>query len=1191
MELTGALAAAGHLLNDKEKPIHQNTKKNNSRRKQAAPNGANIYMSNSTKKISNLAGKLAEDRYKKSKSPNQTGIIPQMYNRRKKNNKIEMNEHFSDMSDSEFTEMSDDMSKQEQGSVGGPNCLVSDCSKIVDNRKHEREFVKNTSNDKNNFLQQFDGLKFDNHGTPVSQNSVPNKFGQGASTSRLEMERELSLKGGFSNFDADNDLTYNVVEKDKFVHNNMTPFFSGRAGYGMNELHENKLRQVNQRKMEQFTGSIDNIEYRPKTERKPLFSPTVGMTNIYGGQASTDFYESRYVPSKEKKNELPFQQIRVTPGLNLGYNQVGSQGYHDSYRPPEKTVDELRPANKPKISYKGRIVEGMKGTKGPISSKMSKRRPTTFKENSTKDMIKGVGAIRAPAITGEIDKNRLGTENRGTVETPYFAAPKYEHELAKPEHLMEKYKETSRRSFKEADPRNVTKVSGQQARPHDESFNPKETQRAQENNHIGVVGTKGQGGHYAFDTVNNVPEATMRDMHGEAQRAGQIGNGQFNKATAFDMINNIAEPTMRDMHSKTERAGQIGAGQFNKGTAFDMINNIAEPTMRDMHLKAERAGQIGTGHFNKGTAFDMINNIADQTMRDIYGKTERAGQLGNGQFNKAPAFDMINNISDPTFRDIHSKTERAGQLGNGQFNKAPAFDMINNIADPTLRDIHSKTERAGNVGTGQYGKHTAFDMINNIADPTMRDIHSKTERAGNVGTGQYGKHTAFDMINNIADPTMRDIHSKTERAGQIGTGQYSKHTAFDMINNIADPTMRDIHSKTERAGQIGTGQYNKHTAFDMINNIADPTMRDIHLKTDRAGQIGTGQYSKHTAFDMVNNIADPTMRDIHSKTDRAGQVGTGQYSKHVAFDMINNIADPTMRDIHGKADRSGNVGNGQFSKHVAFDMINNIADPTMRDIHSKTERLGHIGNGQHSKHVAFDMINNIADPTMRDIHNKNRPGVAGSNGKEKHVAFDYINSVPDNTMRDIHNKNRPGVAGSNGKEKHVAFDYINSVPDNTMRDIHNKNRPGIAGSNGKEKQYAFDYINNVPDNTMRDMHNKNRPGIAGSNGKESQTSRADANHMITNIAKEKISKGRAPTNSNYSKGPTMDYTIMNLKDQKQMNRELYPDSKDTTSGKMSMLHTRIPNSVLEENQRLESYIKETLKGNPLINNLIYKSSE
>lgn len=81
---------------------------------------------------------------------------------------------------------------------------------------------------------------------------------------------------------------------------------------------------------------------------KPLFSPFLGLTNPYGQSVVTDFYDSAYMPSKDRRNELPIQPTKVATGLNLGYNRTDTNKYD---RPLPKTVAELR-QEKPKTTYK-----------------------------------------------------------------------------------------------------------------------------------------------------------------------------------------------------------------------------------------------------------------------------------------------------------------------------------------------------------------------------------------------------------------------------------------------------------------------------------------------------------------------------------------------------------------------------------------------------------------------------------------------------------------------------------------------------------------------------------------------------------------------------------------------------------------------------------------------------------------------
>ena len=920
MDLLGGLAFVGNLLNNKDKN-NQETDTSTNVKSKSPPysNFDNIYTSQYSKRASRIAKDLASAKFKDSLNPEKTGVIPRFYNRRKQDTKIHVdpdylgnsgsNDDFN--SDSEFTESFGNNScssptnscesntiKSKKIDYDDPLTFIKASDNITNNTAYETKFLKDQKSARNSFLTQFEDLTFDNPGAPVSSNSIATKSGVNGQTAKIELERKLALDGGYSQFKTEDDMTYNMVNKANFVHNNMKPFFSGRT-YGQDPYHEGKLNDVKQRKLEFFTGSANNVEWRPRTERRPLFDPSIGQTNIYGTPVMTDYYESRYIPSLERKGELPFQPTRIGPGLNLGYNDIGLHGYTDTYRVLPKTVDELRVANNPKVSYKGMIVEGMKGQRGPLPSKLFKRHPLTYKENKDEDILPTLGYLRAPSIYGNVDPDNMATVNRGAKETPWYSAAKLFTDKSTPDGLIPKVRDAFKQPYKHAAPRNVQSLEAKAVKVH-EGYVPRETQRVTANPYIGPAGIAQIEKIYAFDKINAIPDPNMRTVHDKTDRAGFIGQQTFDKTYAFDKINAIPDPNMRTVHDKTDRAGFVGNPTFDKTYAFDKINAIPDPNMRTIHDKTERAGFIGNPTFDKTYAFDKINAIPDPNMRTIHDKTERAGFIGNPTFDKTYVFDKINAIPDPNMRTIHDKTERAGFIGNPTFDKTYVFDKINAIPDPNMRTIHDKTERAGFIGNTTFDKTYAFDKINAIPDPNMRTVHDRTERAGFIGTGAFDKTYAFDKINAIPDPNMRTVHDKTERAGFIGTGAFDKTYAFDKINAIPDPNMRTVHDKTDRAGFMGNGELSKTYAFDKINAIPDPNMRTVHDKTDRAGFMGNGELSKTYAFDKINAIPDPNMRTVHDKTDRAGFMGNGELSKTYAFDSINAIPDATMRDIHNK---------------------------------------------------------------------------------------------------------------------------------------------------------------------------------------------------------------------------------------------------------------------------------------------------
>jgi hypothetical protein len=147
--------------------------------------------------------------------------------------------------------------------------------------------------------------------------------------------------------DADKNQYYSLngeqVETDYFKHSNMMPFFGGKIRSTVNE-------KANESIMDNYLGA--GSQHITKSEQSPLFSPNEKYQWAHGAPNSNDFYQSRVNPSMRMANVKPFEEIKVGPGLGLGYTAEGSGGYNsgtmmrESWQP--KSVDELRTANKQK---------------------------------------------------------------------------------------------------------------------------------------------------------------------------------------------------------------------------------------------------------------------------------------------------------------------------------------------------------------------------------------------------------------------------------------------------------------------------------------------------------------------------------------------------------------------------------------------------------------------------------------------------------------------------------------------------------------------------------------------------------------------------------------------------------------------------------------------------------------------------
>ena len=953
-------------------------------------NETDIYNSNNKSRVKSMTDKLASDRFARSDD----------------RNIIHNNENFSDSeySDSEYSggksyHTVNSVPKNEAINFSDPSFFINTQENFIDNRKHERRIVKKNG-DNNNFKSQFDPLQFDNPTDPSSYNAVNNTNGSNATAKRAETERRLALDGGYSNFGEQSDNTYGIFPADRLTHNNMVPYFRS-SSYGNNNEFNLKRNAINQRKMEEFTGSTDNVAFRHKREQKPLFSPLVGMTNIHGNQVNTEEFSGRYIPSKERRGELPFQQIRVTPGLNLGANQEATSGFHDMHRVYPKTTDELRLANNPKISYKGVIIPGMKGEKGPVVAQPVQRKANTFRELTPDDYAGGLSYIRAPKLEGEINKNNIATVNRGVSDQQWYGGAENRTQST-PDTFRGNYKQSSRQNFKHAGPGPVTMVDSLQARPDSNSYIPDPTQRSQSNTYIGPAGTSRTEGGHAFNVVNGMPEPTKRDLYGRSDRAGATVTGSHKGYHVYD-LNDVPDINMRNIHSSTDRAG--------KG-----VNVTSQ------------------GHHT----FDP-NDVPNINMRNIHGSTDRAGKGVNVTSQGHHTFDP-NDVPNINMRNIHSSTDRAGKGVNVTSQGHHTFDP-NDVPDINMRNIHSSTDRAGKgVNVTSQGHHT-FDP-NDVPNINMRNIHGSTDRAGKgVNVTSQGHHT-FDP-NDVPDINMRNIHGSTDRAGTNINGAYKGHNTFDP-NDVPDMNMRNIHNKTDRAGAGVNGAHKGNHAFDP-NDVPDNNMRNIHNKIDRAGAGVNGAHKGIHAFDP-NDVPDVTMRTIHGRTDRAGAGVNGTHKSHHVYDP-SDVPDPTKRDMY-KSKRSGGGAQSANEKPYTFEYINNIPDSTGRDMY-KSKRSAGGAQSVNEKPYTFDYINNIPDPTGRDMYKSKRSAGGAQSVNEKPYTFDYINNIPDPTERDMHKSGRAagGAYASSQEAQRSRRDANNMLVNITKEQISKGRSPTTSNYN------------------------------------------------------------------------------------------------------------------------------------------------
>jgi hypothetical protein len=164
-----------------------------------------------------------------------------------------------------------------------------------------------------------------------------------------------------------------IVQSDE-GHNNMVPYFGANI---TQSLYNGATDGI----LDTYTGSGKNTFFH-KEEAPAFFKPEAGTGLPWGRQVETDFEQSRMVSAMRMANVFPIEQTQVGPGVNDGYTNLPSGGYQqDAIREfaLPRTTDELRVANKPKLTYEGEIVPGAHYITEPgIQAPVKKNRPDRF---------------------------------------------------------------------------------------------------------------------------------------------------------------------------------------------------------------------------------------------------------------------------------------------------------------------------------------------------------------------------------------------------------------------------------------------------------------------------------------------------------------------------------------------------------------------------------------------------------------------------------------------------------------------------------------------------------------------------------------------------------------------------------------------------------------------------------------------
>jgi hypothetical protein len=307
------------------------------------PNGATIYSSNVVEEANNELLQRSLKNYKDAQNPAETGMLPPLFNT--------------------------------YGAVGNESMM----SPIVSTNFNQHNLQDNAKMYELNRLSDVaknSSTKLDVDLRPMFR-SLGEVVGRQNSTElptfqSTAKQTEVSL------------LTGMPIERE---HNNMVPFFGSNVKQNVETFSNTPLLDLH-------TGNTSTFQH--KKESQPLFSNK--PENIYGNPVfSASVNTERYIPSLYRQNEMPFEKERIAAP------KAGT--FENPIKPSFKTVNELRPGNRPKDTYKGRTISGKMGDVRGIQADVVKRRPDTFYEKTPGHLFTTVGDFVAPEAPQNFKSN------------------------------------------------------------------------------------------------------------------------------------------------------------------------------------------------------------------------------------------------------------------------------------------------------------------------------------------------------------------------------------------------------------------------------------------------------------------------------------------------------------------------------------------------------------------------------------------------------------------------------------------------------------------------------------------------------------------------------------------------------------------------------------------------------------------
>jgi hypothetical protein len=709
------------------------------------------------------------------------------------------------------------------------------------------------------FVNQFDDLRFDNISLPSSINEAHTTL-TGINTS---LQRNLDFHNNYSQFQ-NTDMHFDVVSREEFVHNNMTPHTSYR------DFDVNADRTS--RKLENFTGAFEY--YKPKTEAPHLFEPMKDLTFVNGMPTITNALQNRYLPSNKNNNgNLPFQtNVKIIPGLD-NQNQLGA---HSVYRILPKNVDHLRSDINQKITYENKPLETVKkGEFRGANPYLTKFKMPDFREIKVTDFVSSKATVDAPKQTGPF----TNVQTMRNEQEHYILNPPVNTNRGKRQGKENTYFEPAKKeNYMNDNARSVSTNYNKPVMTNVKSFSNYDNQRTTTNSDYIAPVKKIESNSYVID-YKDIPLTTVRELMINNDNMLGVRSDQATYVFSNDMVLPI---TNRQIHNNTDILGpsnivKMGATYNNEqakttqrpSTNYNTVLNTTKEIKNGILYNNDQAKitQRPTTNYNDaGNISKEIKNGViyndDQAKPTI--KQTTLIPTHSAMVSNPNTQSYIRDIKDKAKNTYREQTEHTKIIGGANSNIDSNY--VRNLLDKariTQRESMDNTQYVGHINS-QANESTYMKDYSDIAKATIRQQLEDTQYIGHINS-HANESTYSKNYNDIAKPTIKQTTLLPTPGGRVNNTNMGNYT------NITDEMKTTIKQTTFLENYKGGahGEIDKQISHDAANNMSCDDRREISTYNRAANGKGDdyGPYIDENNVRLNEPLLYSHIPNPHKKLD------------------------------------------------------------------------------------------------------------------------------------------------------------------------------------------------------------------------------------------------------------------------------------------------------------------------------------